>query len=352
LRLVRLEDRRVLNAAPLAVLSGSELTVQAGDADGQSDLFHLFETHDAGVERLHVEVNGAEVFTGDAAQVSRIHVQGSADDDSLLVDLSGGSPLPHDGLTFDAGGQSAGDQLLLSGGSAGAVSQALSAESSGAVQVSSADGLATITFTHVETVYDALVADARNFTIASDADHATMSNAASNGAHQLTSDLGTQVVFATPLDSLAIRLAGGGDVDDAAPATGTLSIDGSITLPGGSVHFDAGSHGTLLMNGQIDASDPHPGGIGGDVHLLGERVGVFDGAVVDVSGAAGGGTILLGGDYQGANPDVPNADFAYVGPHTRLLADALTEGDGGRIIIWANEALVMRGAKPVADEAS
>lgn len=336
LRLVRLEDRRVLNAAPLAVLAGAELTVQAGDADGQSDLVHLFETHDIGGERLHVEVNGAEVFSGDAAQVSRIHVQGSADDDTLLVDLSGGNPLPSDGLTFDAGGQSAGDQLLLSGASLGTVNHSLTADASGAVQVSSPDGLATVTFTHVETVYDTLEADARDFTIGAEADHATLSDAAGGGANELTSDLGTQVVFATPIDNLAIRL--GSDGDDSAPATATLSIDGSITLPGGTVHLDAGSHGTLLINGQIDTSDPHLGEIGGEVHLLGERVGVFDGAVVNVSGAAGGGTILLGGDYQGTNVDVPNADFAHVGPQARLLADALTEGDGGRIIVWSNIA--------------
>ncbi|MBI5756942.1 MAG: hypothetical protein HZA46_00325 [Planctomycetales bacterium] len=336
LRLVRLEDRRVLNAAPLAVLAGAELTVQAGDADGQSDLFHLFETHDAGADRLHIEINGAEVFSGDAAQVSRIHVQGSADDDTLLVDFSSGNPLPHDGLTFDAGGQSSGDQLLLSGGSAGAVDHSLTTNASGAVQVGSADGFATIAFTQIETVFDSLVADAREFTIGADADHATLSNAVEDGSSQLTSDLGTAVVFATPTDSLTIRL--GGDSGDVTTSAGTLSIDGAITLPGGNVHLDAGSHGTLLINGQIDAGDPHPGGIGGTVHLLGERMGVFDGAVVDVSGAAGGGTILLGGDYQGANPDVPNADFAYVDPHARLLADALNDGDGGRIIVWSNEA--------------
>jgi hypothetical protein len=30
-------------------------------------------------------------------------------------------------------------------------------------------------------------------------------------------------------------------------------------------------------------------------------------AVVDASGAAGGGTVLVGGDYQGKNAAVPNA---------------------------------------------
>lgn len=335
LRLVRLEDRRVLNAAPLAVLAGSELTVQAGAADGHADVFHLFQTQDHGAAQLHVEVNGAEVFAGDAEHVSKVNVHGSADDDTLLVDFKGGNPLPHDGLSFDAAGQVAGDQLQLAGGSVAAVHHSLTADASGAAQIISADGQSTITFTRVENLLDTLHADAREITIAADAEHATLSNGATDGTHQLTTDLGTSDTFSTPTNSLAIRL---GHDSDAMASTGTLTIDGSISIPGGLMTFNAGPHGTLLVNGQIDASDPHPGAVGGTVELLGERVGVFDGASVNVSGDAGGGTILLGGDLHGANPAIHNAEFSYVAPEARLLADATSFGHGGQIVVWADDS--------------
>jgi hypothetical protein len=44
------------------------------------------------------------------------------------------------------------------------------------------------------------------------------------------------------------------------------------------------------------------GATGGTVYILGELVGVVDGRV-DASGQSGGGTILVGGDYQGQGGD-------------------------------------------------
>jgi hypothetical protein len=335
LRLVRLEDRRVLNAAPLALLAGSELTVQTGDADGQSDLVHLFATRDGGAERLHVELNGAEIFAGDAAQISKVNVRGSVDDDVLLVDFGNGNPLPHGGLWFDAGGQTAGDELRIGGGSVASVNHSLAADASGAVTIESLDGFATVTFAHVENLHDALQADTREITIAAEADQATLSNGDSDDLHRVTTDLGTSDTFASPFERLTIQL---GSSSSAIEPGGTLSVDGDVSIPGGTVLLDAGSHGTLLVSGRIDASDHVSGGFGGTVHLLGERVGVFDGAIVDVSGDHGGGTILLGGDLQGDNAAIHNAEFSYVASEARLLADATSFGDGGRIIVWADDS--------------
>ena len=71
--------------------------------------------------------------------------------------------------------------------------------------------------------------------------------------------------------------------------------------------------------------------------MLGERVGLTGSAVVDVSGATGGGTALIGGDYQGKNPDVLNAQRTYVGVDAAINADAGTSGDGGRVIVWSDD---------------
>ena len=74
-------------------------------------------------------------------------------------------------------------------------------------------------------------------------------------------------------------------------------------------------------------------GKGGMVKVLGNNVGLFDQAVVDVSGANGGGRALIGGDYQGKNHRIRNANKTIIGPDASIYADALIKGDGGKVIV-------------------
>ena len=54
---------------------------------------------------------------------------------------------------------------------------------------------------------------------------------------------------------------------------------------------------------------------------------MFDQASVNASGQSGGGTVLVGGDYQGKNPSVQNASATYVGADASVKADAITSGN-------------------------
>lgn len=75
----------------------------------------------------------------------------------------------------------------------------------------------------------------------------------------------------------------------------------------------------------------------------GERVGLLAGAKVQANGVAGGGSIRVGGDYQGANAEVPNAKRAYVDTAARIEANAIESGNGGRVIVWSDELTRMHG---------
>ncbi len=108
-------------------------------------------------------------------------------------------------------------------------------------------------------------------------------------------------------------------------ATGLSNQGGQIVLEGG----------TVLNSGNLDVASET--GRGGMVSLLGVNVGITGGGSIDASGATGGGTILVGGDTQGSNPDVPNARVTYFGPQASLKADATQNGDGGKIIVWADD---------------
>ncbi len=95
-------------------------------------------------------------------------------------------------------------------------------------------------------------------------------------------------------------------------------------------------------NGRIylvaeDGVSYHSGSINADeVRILGQHIRIEEDAKIDVSSSKGGGTILIGGDYQGSNPEILNANTTFVQENVVLAADATVNGDGGKIILWAD----------------
>ncbi len=119
---------------------------------------------------------------------------------------------------------------------------------------------------------------------------------------------------------------------------GTLHHSGEIqattaSLEGGTVVLKASGDAYVERAGKLLAT----GVKGGQVDVLGNRVAVADQAVIDVSGTRGGGTIRVGGDYQGKNPEIPNAQMTFVGAETALRANATESGNGGKVIVWADD---------------
>ncbi len=128
--------------------------------------------------------------------------------------------------------------------------------------------------------------------------------------------------------------ASGGNIENSGSlvARNADGSGGSITLDGG---HNAEAPATVINSGTLDARGES--GQGGDVKVLGDHVGLIGHALVDVSGSLGGGTALIGGDYQGKNPAVQNAQRTYVGGGVNLKADALNQGNGGRVLIWSDD---------------
>jgi filamentous hemagglutinin family protein len=115
-------------------------------------------------------------------------------------------------------------------------------------------------------------------------------------------------------------------------------VANSVTVDGGTVSF--GDGGIVQVSGRIDASDA--AGKGGSVAILGEKVGLMEGASIDASGALGGGSVLVGGDWQGKGPN-HNATVAYIAPTASINADATTAGNGGKVVVWADDSARFEG---------
>ena len=86
---------------------------------------------------------------------------------------------------------------------------------------------------------------------------------------------------------------------------------------------------TVTHTGQLVAP-------GGTVQVLGDRIALLDNALIDVSAVGGGGTVLIGGDYQGKGT-VPNASHTFVAKDVTINADALGNGNAGRVIVWSDD---------------
>ncbi len=114
---------------------------------------------------------------------------------------------------------------------------------------------------------------------------------------------------------------------------GRVSADSAVVGENGKIVFKA-SGDTMLEAGSVTSATG--AGKGGEIQILGERVGLVGTAMVDASGKTGGGQVLVGGDFQGNNPEVRNASYTYLDRDARITADAEESGDGGRIIVWAD----------------
>lgn len=99
--------------------------------------------------------------------------------------------------------------------------------------------------------------------------------------------------------------------------------------------------GVVRIGGHIDASAATQNK-GGVIKVLAKTIYIDAPAVIDASGGAGGGEILIGGNLQGLGPE-PNANETVIGRGATMTANALTLGNGGKIIVWSNNLTDYKG---------
>ncbi|XKH39070.1 filamentous hemagglutinin N-terminal domain-containing protein [Azospirillum doebereinerae] len=148
-----------------------------------------------------------------------------------------------------------------------------------------------------------------------------------------------------------------GLVDRVVNMTGTVQArtveqkDGEIIL--------LGDGGDVEVAGALDASGSGAGQKGGTVVASGDRTALTATARVNVSGHAGGGEALIGGDVQGgrataatlagynirpARKPVPPSAVTVVEAGAVIAADATVAGQGGKVVVWAEDRARFDGA--------
>jgi filamentous hemagglutinin family protein len=147
-------------------------------------------------------------------------------------------------------------------------------------------------------------------------------------------------------------IADGGQVLMTAKGAGTL-LSNSVNNTGviqaqsieninGVIILAAGPQaGISNVSGLLDVSGVKTGQTGGSVEVLGHTVNLSN-ATINASGDAGGGSVLIGGNFKGAGPQ-PNSLYTNMDSQSSIHADALKTGNGGRIALWSDGTSTVAG---------
>ncbi|OAJ63603.1 autotransporter-associated beta strand repeat-containing protein [Paraburkholderia ginsengiterrae] len=116
----------------------------------------------------------------------------------------------------------------------------------------------------------------------------------------------------------------------------------SISSDGEDIQLNGGAQGIVSLSGTLDASGSGAHGHGGSIAVSGDQLTLAGTARLDASGAAGGGTILVGGAAHGAGP-LQNASTTTIAQGAVLDASATGQGNGGQVVVWSNDSTRFAG---------
>ncbi|WNC30925.1 filamentous hemagglutinin N-terminal domain-containing protein [Thermosynechococcus sp. PKX82] len=169
---------------------------------------------------------------------------------------------------------------------------------------------------------------------------------------RVDSDLSQQVtdIYGRPLSSLIDQqghISAGHVILSASAAQRimdrVMNVDGIIEARAvenrqGRIILAGGPTGEVNISGRLDAD----GIYGGQITVTGQDIHLQNTAHLSANGNLGGGQIFIGGSPQGQGP-LPNARNTFIDAGARLEANALTQGNGGTVIAWADEATHFHG---------
>src|SRR5215813_2739617 len=114
---------------------------------------------------------------------------------------------------------------------------------------------------------------------------------------------------------------------------------------------------TVKISGTLSAAGKKKGTEGGTILVTGENIKLAS-ARVDASGRAGGGKVLIGGDWGGGKPNkglvanpsaklesfvIPTATTVSVDAGTTINASARGRGNGGKVVLWSDSETTFAG---------
>jgi Ca2+-binding RTX toxin-like protein len=299
-------------AIPLLISAANHPNLNEAD-DGDGDTFTVSQSGTV----IEIDINGQVVQRAENVSVSTLTIIGSGDNDTLIIDYSGGDPIPSGGLVFAGASQTTSDTLQLTGGTVGTISYSFVNATDGTINIDSS----SVTFTGLEPIIDNMVAANRIFTFSNLDDTIVVGDdpTPGNGLSRISA-VGTAetVDFTTPSNSLTINAGEGNN---------------SVTIG----NLDTGAMGVIVTAGAGD--DVVIGNTGDDTIDGGDGNNVLNGGGGDDNITAGSGndniTGASGADniVAGAGNDTVSAGGGADTIEGGLGDDILNGGDGDDTLI-------------------
>src|SRR6516162_1410267 len=114
---------------------------------------------------------------------------------------------------------------------------------------------------------------------------------------------------------------------------------------------------TVKISGTLEAAGKKRGTQGGTILVTGENIKLAS-ARIDASGRAGGGKVLIGGDWSGGKPNkglvanpsakletfvIPTPPTVSIDAATTINASARGRGNGGKVVLWSDSETTFAG---------
>lgn len=135
------------------------------------------------------------------------------------------------------------------------------------------------------------------------------------------------------------------DWADYANLTSSDELDIVISNPAGSVQLFSQNtivivptvtcNGTLRITSGAGHINHEGSVVAPEVILEASGIMLLDGSILDASSPSGGGSLYIGGGWLGGDPTIKNAKTVGVSPLAQIFANALTNGDGGTVVLWS-----------------
>ncbi|SDK78176.1 filamentous hemagglutinin family N-terminal domain-containing protein [Maridesulfovibrio ferrireducens] len=136
-----------------------------------------------------------------------------------------------------------------------------------------------------------------------------------------------------------------------------ISVSGKVDVSGETESDDAGFVEIEGKQVEVSANIDATGKTGGRVHIMGDYLWL-ENALIDASGYGDGGTVLIGGDYLGGRAsdetyerlgisrelyEFDTATNVAMMDSSVIKSDSLFDGDGGKIVLWADNNMFAYG---------